>query len=226
MDNETHYGMSSKELADLIRNNFGINHLLDGLPLEADDVKRFRDRYDVADLIRVQTLAPTSGRLYNDHTGLDKMLSHVPTTTGSTMRPVEKLTLSRLLGCMLVTHATDEKFRTKLGLDELKDSSKALGTVAKCIREALGVDMLLGSLRIPDKSDGEYRQHLGLNGEPSPTLSMMGFQLVMAAAIWMEMCAQLIEKSVETFSIDWQIILGSSNLYKLGSELILRDAGL
>lgn len=226
MDNETHYGMSPEKLAGAIRDNFGIDKLLEGLPLDAGDVRRFRDIYDVADLIRAQTLTPQPGYAYNDSVGLDKLLRYVPTTTGPAMLPVEELTLGRLLGCMLVTRAADEKFRDELGLGELRDSSKAPGTAAKRVRAALGVDALLGSLHVPDGSDAQYRHHLGLNGEPSPTLSMIGFQLIMAAAIWMETCAQLIERKEETFKIDWQIILGASTLYGLGSELILRDAEL
>lgn len=223
MDNKTHYGTSPEKLASAIRANFGIDQLLDGLPLDADDVRQFRGSYDVADLIRRQTLTPQPGHAYNDSVGLDKLLNHVPTTTGPAIRPVEELNLNRLLGCMLVTYTADKKFRDKLGLDELKDSSKAPGVTAKRIRTALGVDALLGNLHILDGSDVQYRRHLGLNGEPSPTLSMIGFQLIMGAAIWMETCAQLIERKEETFKVDWQIILGASTLYRLGSEFILMD---
>lgn len=226
MDNETHYGISPEKLTGAIRDNFGIDQLLEGLPLGAGDVKRFRNDYNVAELIRAQTLTPPSGRAYNDSMGLDKLLSHVPTTTGPAMLSVEELTLGRLLGYLLVTRATDKKFRDELRLAELRDSSKAPGTTAKRVRAALGVDTLLGSLHIPDGSDVQYRRHLGLNGEPSPTLSMIGFQLIMGAAIWMEMCAQLVERKEETFKIDWQIILGASTLYRLGSELILMDVEL
>lgn len=214
-----YYGMPRNELASVIRENFGIEKLLEGLPLTADDVAWFRSNHDVADLIRRSNLKPPPGQPYSDMRELDKLLGILSTISGTAMHSAEEFTLDKLLGCVLVTHDREKRLRDDLGVGRLLDCAELHKGAGRGLINRLGLHTLLGGLRV---EAARYRSDLKLDGPP-PTLSMVGFQLIMGAAILLEKCARLLEEKGDTHKVDWQLMLCASALHGLGSRLIRKD---